>query len=32
LTALVQLEANANVATLVGCWIDDLGQLTLQPA
>lgn len=28
LEALIQLEANANVPTLVGCWIDDLVQGT----
>ncbi len=32
LDALVQIEANANVPTLVGCWIDDLAQGLLQHA
>lgn len=30
LTALNQIEANANVATLTASWMDELGQLTLQ--
>jgi hypothetical protein len=32
LDALVQIEANANLPTLVGCWIDDLAQVTLHHA
>ncbi len=29
LTALDEIDANANLATLIGCWIDDLAQSTL---
>jgi DNA polymerase-3 subunit delta' len=32
LDALVQIEANANLPTLVSCWIDDLAQRTLEQA
>jgi DNA polymerase-3 subunit delta' len=32
LTALGEIDANANLATLIGCWIDDLSQSTLQHA
>jgi DNA polymerase-3 subunit delta' len=32
LTALGEIDANANLATLIGCWIDDLTQSTLQHA
>ncbi len=28
LDALHQIEANANLATLINCWIDDLAELT----
>ena len=29
LLALQQIDANANVATLIECWVDDLGQAYL---
>jgi DNA polymerase-3 subunit delta' len=32
LGALEQIDANANVATLIECWVDDLGQALWRPA
>jgi DNA polymerase-3 subunit delta' len=32
LVALQQVDANANLATLIECWVDDLGQSAWRPA